>query len=289
MSSTFKPHPVPSEVIARWPAMALALWKRSFQQQAAILLAGAMLVKLLPALSAPLGFLLAPSLFVVAFCAVQMADEHAAGSWTRLLREAMPGALRVGAISLRFAAGFGALFGALWWLVESLLPLAPQPMDERALPAASDALLVGALPLEMQFLHFCASWTSGIMTMMFLGLFIVAIYQGVFGVILHAQQGLDARSSRRYAWRAWQVNAPALEEALHCASPAAIRMLVAAVLAVACAFQSVYLSPVGLLLATYVPCLAYVAYRSIFFGQHENVPAAQRTAAADAGPQALPV
>jgi len=36
-------------------------------------------------------------------------------------------------------------------------------------------------------------------------------------------------------------------------------------------------------LATYVPCLAYVAFRSIFLGRHENVPAAMRSTAAAPG------
>jgi hypothetical protein len=52
------------------------------------------------------------------------------------------------------------------------------------------------------------------------------------------------------------------------------------IVAVICAFQTVYLSPIGLLLATYIPSLSYVAYRSIFFGKHQNVAQAKRVTVA---------
>jgi hypothetical protein len=107
-------------------------------------------------------------------------------------------------------------------------------------------------------------------------MFVIAIYQGVFGAILHAQEGMDTRASRILGWQAWQVNAGSIEQALRDAPPAFWMRLAVIAVTVACAFQTVYFSPVGLLLATYVPCLAYVAYRSIFLGRHENVPAALR-------------
>jgi len=289
MSTTFKPKHVPADVIAHWPQMALSLWKRSFSQQAAILLAAAMATKAFPFWSTIIGFLIAPSLFIVSFAAVQIADERATFSWTAMLDEALPGALRMGQTVLRFAAMFGLGLAALAGLSSALVP---HP-DSSTQVAATDNMLAStpagnsidpvADNLFTEFLHFCASWTEGVMAMVFLGMFMIAIYQGVFGAVLHAREGMDARASRLYGWQAWQVNSGSMEQALREATPVFWCYLAATVLAVICAFQTVYLSPVGLAVATYVPSLAYVAYRSIFLGRHENVPAAARSTARRTG------
>ncbi|HYD94991.1 MAG TPA: hypothetical protein VEC01_06670 [Noviherbaspirillum sp.] len=277
MSQSFQPRCVPSEVISRWPAMALSLWKRSFWNQASILLAVALVSKFFPAWSTFVGFLLAPSLFIVSVTVVKMADERSVFSWLDCIELVLPGVLRLGRITLQFAAGFGLLIGALAWLASTLAPAGSA--DPFALPPAAASRPDG---LAAEFLHFCATWTEGVMAMVFLGMFIVAIYQGVFGAILHAQEGICARESRRYGWQAWQVNSGSIEQALREAPAAFWQWLAAAATGIACAFQTVYLSPVGLLLATYVPCLAYVAYRSIFLGKHENVPAAARAGSVNA-------
>ena len=280
MSNTFKPRSVPSDVIARWPVMALSLWKRSFRQQAIVLLATALTLKFFPAWSMLVAFLVAPSLFIVAFATVQIADEKKVFSWWDLAARVLPGALRIGRVSLQFAAAFAALAGTLAWLASTLVQHSAVDAQQAAFAdAMRSAPVAMAIPdtLPGEFLYFCATWAQGVMAMMFIGMFIVAIYQGVFGAILHAQEGMETRESRRYGWQAWQVNMGSIEQALREAPSAFWLRLVLAAATIACAFQTVYFSPAGLLLATYVPCLAYVAYRSIFHGRHENVPAAQRS------------
>lgn len=280
MSATFKPNHVPSDVIARWPSMALALWKRSFTQQAAILLAAA-LVKFLPAWTTVIGLLLAPPLFILAFAAVQAADEKAEFSWSEWLEAALPGALRMGYLSLQFTAGFGLVMAALAGVSSALMPAAQQAGIEEAtrilpLPVQHDSTF-------SEFVYFCATWAEGVMTMVFLGMLMIAIYHGVFGAVLHAQQKLSAREARVYGWQAWQVNSESIEEALRKASPHFWYRLGIIAFAVICAFQTVYLSPIGLVVATYIPCLAYVAYRSIFLGRHQNVPASAQARAEQTG------
>jgi hypothetical protein len=282
MSNTFKPKNVPSDVVTRWPAMALALWKRSFKQQAGVLLASALLMKFLPAWSAVIGFLIAPSLFIVSFAAVQIADEQSEFSWSALLDAALPGALRLSYISAQFAACFGAVMAVLFSLASLLVP---EPSATKHDELTGEPIIAPIASFEssqhvvVEFFHFCATWVGGVMAMVFLGLFIVVIYQGVFGVILHAQEGMGTRVSRTYGWQAWQVNADSIEEALRNAPRKFFMYLAVVLLAVICGFQSVYFSPIGLVLATYMPYLAYVAYRSIFYGRHQNVTAANRVIA----------
>lgn len=279
MSISFKPKYVPSDVIARWPSMALSLWKRSFSQQTVVLLAASLLTKLLPAWSTVIGFLIAPSLFIVSFAAVQIADERTAFSWMELIDLAHEGVMRLGRVTLQFAVWFGLGIAALASL-SSLFVSDPSAaeLDEplRTLPAATMDVPQN---LMLEFLHFCVTWTEGVMTMIFLGMFIVVIYQGVFGAVLHAQEGMGPRESRLLGWQAWQVNSKSIEQALLNAPLKFWGCMALVALAVVCAFQTVYLSPVGLILATYIPCFAYVAYRSIFFGKHENVPVSARTTA----------
>jgi len=287
MSNTFTPRPVPSEIIASWPSMALSLWRRSFRPQAIVLMSVAFLLKLFPAWATPAGFVLAPSLFVVAFAVAQVADERKLFSWQALGELVLPGAVRLCGVALKFAAGFAALAGALALLATTLVRHSAVDEQQAAFAAAiGSARATVSMPdtLGGEFLHFCATWMQGVMAMMFLGMFIVAIYQGVFGAILHAQQGMEARAARRLGWQAWQVNAGAIEEALRAAPASFWLRTVLAGVAIAAAFQSVYFSPAGLLLATYVPCLAYVAFRSIFLGRHENVPAALRSGETARGP-----
>jgi hypothetical protein len=286
MSTTFEPKYVPSEVISRWPVMALALWKRSFKHQAGILLTAALMMKFIPAWAAVAGFLIAPSLFLVSFAAVRIADEQATFSWGALIDTALPGALRLGYISLQFAACFGLVVAVLFSLSSPFLPdpsLAKQPESfEETLKmqaASADPALAQSPNVIVEFLHFCATWAEGVMAMVFLGIFVVAIYQGIFGVILYGQEGVNTRISRTYGWQAWQINSESIEKALRDAPPKFFKYLAMAIVAVICGFQTVYFSPIGLVLATYIPCLAYVAYRSIFFAQHENVAASNRVAA----------
>jgi hypothetical protein len=285
MSNTFKPKYVPSDVVSRWPSMALALWKRSFKQQALILMAAALIMKLLPAWSAAIGFLIAPSLFVVSFAAVQIADERTNFSWAELLDTALPGALKLGYVSLQFAACFGLGIGVLSSVAALVVPHRPVPEQAQTvdrpldLRAALTETNFGQLENPVvEFLHFFATWTEGVMAMVLLGLMIVVIYQGVFGAILHGLEGIGAGVSRVYGWQAWQVNAESIENALRNAPARFFHYLAILIVAVICGFQTVYLSPVGLVLATYMPCLTYVAYRSIFLGRHENVAAAKRAA-----------
>lgn len=282
MSNSFKPNFVPSDVVARWPAMAFALWKQSFRKQAAVLLLVALWMKFFPDWAPLAGFLLAPSVFVVSFAIVQLTDEDAVFSWMKLMENAMPGAVRLGGIAIQFAACFGIVFGILFYIASLLKPraasvhadgeLLAQLAGSQAAPLQPAALT--GMPGE--FFYFCASWAEGVMSLVFLGLFIVAIYQGIFGVVLHAQQGMHSNLSRQYGWQAWQVNSSSIEQAFKDAPLRFYMSLAGVAAAVVCAFQTVYLSPVGLLLATYIPSLAYVAYRSIFFGKHENVPVARR-------------
>lgn len=283
MSISFKPKYVPSDVIARWPSMALSLWKRSFSQQTAALLAASLLTKLLPAWSTVIGFLIAPSLFIVSFATAQIVDERTTFSWMELIDLALDGVVRLGRVALQFAIWFGLGIAALACL-SSLLVSDPsaaafdQPM--RTLPPAT---VDAPQNVVFEFLHFCATWTEGVMTMVFLGMFIVVIHQGIFGAVLHAQEGMGPRESRQLGWQAWQVNSQSIEQALRDAPLKFWGCMACVALAVICAFQTVYLSPVGLILATYIPCFAYVAYRSIFFGKHENVPATARTEARRTG------
>lgn len=282
MSTIFEPKHVPSDIVARWPVMALSLWKRSFKQQAVILLAAALISKFFPAWATAFAFLIAPSLFIASFATVQIVDEHARFSWGTLVNQALPGIVRLGKISLLFAAGFGLVIAALASLSAALIPTTA---DAAAHATFADSMkappVMHVMPDQPQgvvaeFLHFCATWTEGVMAMVFLGMFIVAIYHGIFGAILHAQEGIDSRQSRIIGWQAWQVNSGSIHQAVQNA-PSAFWVCVAImIVAIACAFQTVYLSPVGLVLATYVPCLAYVAYRSIFHGKHENLPASAR-------------
>lgn len=281
MSNTFEPKFVPSDVVARWPNLALSLWKRSFWHLAPPLLGAALLFKLFPVWGIALAFLIAPSLFIVSFATVQMADERGTGfTWRRLLDSTWPGAVRMGRITLQFAAVFGSVCAALAGIAATLpLPSEVTPAGVDGVPGATrtvTAMMQTPDNLVTEFLYFCATWAQGVMTTVVLGMFIVAIYQGVFGAVLHAQQGMGTRQSRRYGWKAWQVNSASIEEALKQASARFWRKLGLIAVLVVCAFQNVYLSPVGLLLATYIPCLAYVAYRSIFLGKHENVPASAR-------------
>ena len=279
MSISFKPKYVPSDVIARWPSMALSLWKRSFSQQAAVLLAASLLTRFLPAWSTVIGFLIAPSLFIVSFAAVQIADERTAFSWMELFDLAFHGVVRLARVTLQFAACFGLGIAALAGL-SSLFVSDPSAaeLDEPLRTLQAAAMDLPQNPV-LEFLHFCATWTEDVMTMVFLGMFIVVIYQGVFGAVLHAQEGMGPRESRLLGWQAWQVNSESIEQALLNAPLKFWNCIALVALAVVCAFQTVYLSPVGLILATYIPCFAYVAYRSIFFGRHENVPASARTTA----------
>ena len=282
MSHTFQPRCVPSDVIARWPVLAMTLWKRSFRQQAIVLLGAALLLKIFPAWSTLVSFVIAPALFFIAFAAVQIADEKKAFAWMELATLVLPGTVRLCGVSLKFAAGFGALAAVLSALASALVRHDAVAAQQAAFAEAVKSVpAAAALPdtLAGEFIHFCATWTQGVMAMMFVGMFIVAIYQGVFGAVLHAREGMGTRQSRRYGWQAWQVNAGSIEQALREAPRAFWICTAAAAAAIICAFQTVYFSPAGLLLATYVPCLAYVAYRSIFLGRHENVPAARRSAA----------
>lgn len=249
-----------------------------------MLLAIALIIKFVPAWSTIIAFLIAPSLFLVAFAIAQNADEKTHLSWHALLRSALPGAWRLAHIALKFAVGFALGMGGLAWIASTLTPdpavAAQQVTFEQMLstPPLSGTVAETSPHVMLEFIHFCATWTEGVMAMMFLGMFIVAIYQGIFGVILHAQQDMNVRESRLYGWQAWQVNSATMEQAVREAPSVFWHYLAALVVAIICAFQTVYLSPIGLLLATYMPCLAYVAYRSIFFGKHENVPAAARSA-----------
>lgn len=285
MSATFEPQFVPSDIISRWPSMALELWKRSFSQQAGILMAAVLMGKFFPAWSEVISFLIAPSLFIIAFTSVQMADERAKASFGTLMHAALPSALRLGYVSVQFAALFGIGIGALSLLASSLAPAAPAngqvplPEDRMTIPALPGSSTDESSSLVIEFIQFCASWTDGVMTMMFLGLFIVAIYQGIFGAVLHAQHRMHASISRNYGWQAWEINMHSIETAVREAPPKFFSYLAAIVIAVICGFQTVYLSPVGLILATYIPCLSYVAYRSIFLGKHENVPETRRITA----------
>lgn len=282
MSITFEPKYVSSDVVSRWPAMALALWKRSFNQQAGILLAAALMMKFLPAWSAVAGFLIAPSLFIISFNAVQIADEQSTFSWSALADVALPGAFRLGYLSVQFAACFGLLIGVLSSLSKLLLPDPSMASHAAALEETINthsSTLEPSRNLIVEFAHFCATWAEGVMAMMFLGIFIVAIYQGIFGVILHAKEGMGAKASRRYGWQAWQINSGSIEQALRDAPLGFFKYPAIVMVAVICGFQTVYLSPIGLVLATYIPCLTYVAYRSIFLAKHENVPASNRVTA----------
>ncbi|HEY0845066.1 MAG TPA: hypothetical protein VGE12_06840 [Noviherbaspirillum sp.] len=282
MSTSFKPNFVPSDVVARWPAMALSLWKRSFRHQAPVLLAAALVFKFFPAVSTLFAFLVAPSLFIIAFAIAQMTDEQHAFSWRALADGVLPGAMRLGRITVQFGAIFGLVLAALAGIASSLPPPQARHADgdfAGPLPAAG-AMLAPPEGFLGEFLHFCATWTEGVMAMMFLGIFIIAIYQGVFGAVLHAQEGIDARESRLYGWQAWQINSESIAKALREAPTRFWSWLAAIALAIMCSFQTVYLSPVGLIVATFIPCLTYVAYRSIFLGRHENVPAASRVIAA---------
>jgi hypothetical protein len=286
MSHTFKPKYVPSEVIARWPAMAFALWKRSFKHQAGMLLVAALALKFLPAWSAVIAFLIAPSMFFICFAAVQIADEKVMFSWHDLADTALSGALKLGYISMQFAACFGLGIAALSLLVFPFLP-DPSAAKQTGLfegsigmqAATTSAAFDSSQNQVVEFLYFFASWTDGIMAMMFLGLFIVAIYQGVFGVFLHAQEEMNTRVSRTYGWQAWQINSESIESAVRAAPPRFFSYLAIIIFTVICEFQIIYLAPIGILLATYIPSLAYVAYRSIFFAKHENVAASNRVAA----------
>jgi hypothetical protein len=278
-------------MVARWPALALSLWKRSFRQQAIMLLATALLIKIVPAWATLVSFVIAPSLFIVSFALVQIADEKKMFAWTDLGGLVLPGALRLCGLSVKFAAAFGALAAVLSALASALVRHDAVAVQQAAFAEAmKSAPASPALPetLPGEFLHFCATWTQGVMAMMFVGMLVVAIYQGVFGAILHAQAGMDTRQSRRYGWQAWQVNAGSIEQALRDAPRAFWMWIAAAATAIICAFQTVYFSPAGLLVATYVPCLAYVAFRSIFLGKHENMPAARRSSPARA-PLLVPV
>lgn len=279
MSISFKPKYVPSDVIARWPSMALSLWKRSFSQQTAVLLAASLLTKLLPAWSTVIGFLIAPSLFIVSFAAVQIVDERTTFSWMELADLALDGVVRLGRVALQFAAWFGLGIAVLAGLSSLLVPAPSAAVFDEPLRTLPPATMDAPQNIVLEFLHFCATWTEGVMTMVFLGMFIVAIHQGVFGAVLHAQEGVGPRESRQLGWQAWQVNSGSIEQALREASLKFWGCTALVALAVICAFQTVYLSPVGLILATYIPSFAYVAYRSIFFGKHENVPATARSAA----------
>lgn len=289
MSNTFEPKHVPSDIVARWPMMALTLWKRSFKHQTAVLLSAALMIKIFPAWSTALAFFMAPSLFIVSFATVQIADERTRFSWEALLHLVLPGALRLGKISLQFALVFGLGVGALASLSSALLPDASMTeqhaMIEQAMkpPSTTSAASEPPSNLMIEFFHFCATWTEGVMAMVFLGMFIVAIYQGIFGVILHAQERIGARESRIYGWQAWQINSASIEKALHDAPPIFWYYLATLGLVVIGSFQTVYLSPIGLVLATYIPCLAYVAYKSIFLGKHENVTASARVPAERTG------
>lgn len=283
MSNTFKPSYVPSDIIARWPTMALALWKKSFGKQAAMLLAVALLMKPFPAWSAVVAFLLAPSLFFICFTAAQINDEYAGFSWSAFLEKALPGAARLGQISLRIGVCFGVGIAILYSISSTFSPssaglMPPDGMDKVGMAVAGNQANAMLSPPNqfVEFIQFCVGWTEGVMTMIFLGMFIIAIYQGIFGAILHGQQGLSAQLSRQYGWQAWQINAESMEDAVRHAPRAFFKWLALVSLAVICAFQTVYFSPVALLLGTYIPCLAYVAYRSIFSGKHENVPASQQ-------------
>lgn len=285
MSNTFKPKYVPSEVVSRWPAMAFALWKRSFKHQAYMLLAAALLLKIFPAWSAVIAFLIAPSMFFACFAAIQIADEKAAFSWNGLASAAVQGAAKLGYVSLKFAACFGVGISILFMLVTPFLPDPSSAQQADVLEMASGAQAATANAafdpsgnIVVEFFHFCATWTEGIMAMMFLGLFIVAIYQGVFGAILHAQEEMSTRVSRAYGWQAWQINSEPIEEAIRNAPPRFFAYVAIGILLVICEFQIIYLAPTALLLATYIPCLAYVAYRSIFLGRHDNVTASNRIA-----------
>lgn len=280
MGNTFKPKFVSSDVIARWPAMACQLWKRAFWHQASVLLCAALLLKVLPAWSAIVGFVLAPSLFLLAFAAVQIADERKRVEWRAIKDLALPGAIRISYISLRFAACFGAAMAVLYSIAQLFVPKAVE--NDQASPHATigelasvqgfaaDSAFVHPTNLAMEFFHFCATWTEGVIAMLFLGIFIVAIYQGIFGIILHGQEGVSSGMSRAMGWQAWQINSESIEKALKEAPPKFFKYVACAALAIVCTFQSVYLSPLGLLFATYIPSLVYVAYRSIFFGKHEN-------------------
>lgn len=282
MSTTFEPKHVTSEIVSRWPAMALALWKRSFNYQIGILLAVALIMKFLPAWSAVAGFLIAPSLFIISFTAVQVADEHTKFSWGALIDMALPGALRLAYLSMRFAACFGLAVAVLLSLAALFLP-APSTARQAGLLEETIKMQSAAFgPSQntiVEFLHFCATWAEGVVAMMFLGVFIVAIYQGIFGVILHAKEGIATKASRAYGWQAWQINSESIEQALRNAPLGFFKYPAIVMVAIICGFQTVYLSPIGLILATYIPCLAYVAYRSIFLAKHENVPASARMTA----------
>ncbi len=282
MSNAFEPKHVPSDIVTRWPGMALSLWKRSFTQQAIILLTAALLIKCLPAWSTVIAFLIAPSLFIISFAAVQIADEKVRFSWGDLADLVLPGALRLAQVSFRFALVFGLGAIALANLSAALQPNPSVAEQHAALesvtsaPPEAGAVAEHPFNLAVEFLDFCAAWTEGVMAMVFLGMFIVAIYLGIFGVILHAQMGIGMRESRLYGWQAWQINSGSIEKALRDAPSTFWRRLAGILFVVICAFQTVYLSPVGLVLATYIPALAYVAFRSIFFGTHENVPNSAR-------------
>jgi len=248
-----------------------------------MLLATALLLKIVPAWSTLVSFVVAPSLFIVAFAAVQIADEKKTFAWTDLGALVLPGALRLCGLSIKFAAAFGALAAVLSALASALVRHDAVAAQQTAFAEAmKSAPAAASLPdtLAGEFLHFCATWAHGVMAMMFVGMFVVAIYQGVFGAILHAQAGMGTGQSRRYGWQAWQVNAGSIEQALREAPRSFWLRVMAAAVTIICAFQTVYFSPAGLLLATYVPCLAYVAFRSIFLGKHENVPAARRSSPA---------
>jgi len=276
MNSSFAPRQVPGEIVFRWPGMAAALWKRSAGMQSAVLLAAALVMKLPEMWATAIAFVISPSLFFIAFCAARLADEQHAVAPLALARSAWPGALRLAKASLAVAVGFAALLSTLSATARMLIGDAPAADALRgdAMPAAIAAM--PALPpnVALEFLQFCAGWTGGVLTMLFLGMFIVAIVQGVFGIVLQAEHGMGVLQSRRIGWQAWQVNSLSIEEALTRASAPFWWLVGLAAVALACAFESVWLSPVALLVATYLPCLAWVAYRSIFLGRHQNAHAA---------------
>jgi hypothetical protein len=278
MNSTFEPKHVPSDVIMRWPAMALALWKGAFKRQSLLLLVAALIMKLAPDWAPIIGLLIAPSLFIICFSVAQLCDEYWMFSCRQLLDSALPGTLKLGYVSAQFAACFGLVMAALRYLVLLLLSHPSEQMQEgnfideiKMPPIAANEALDASQSLIVQFIHFITTWTEGVTEMMFLGMFIVAIYEGIFGVVLYGQRGMNLSTSRAFSWQAWQINSASIEDAFRNAPLSFYGCLALAILAIISALESVYLSPLGLVIATYLPCLAYVAYRSIFLGKDENV------------------
>jgi|GEM_PF-2496000 len=280
MSTSIKPEYVPVEVVSRWPSMASELWTRTFARQAIVLLPAAAVLQFMPAWSAILGFVIAPSLFIICFSVVEHVDEQQRNSGLHWLIPALRGATRLAYLSARMAAGFGlgaiVLF-AISTQVELNPSVAPQfeaHAEQHGMPSVSSRSVPGTADnLIIQFTYFCSTWIAGVTTLMLLGLLVVAIYQGLFGVPLYAHEGMKGNVARAYAWQAWQINLESIEEALRRARPNSYRDPAVLTLTFICSFETVYLSFSGLVLATYIPCLGYVAYRSIFFNKHENAPA----------------